>query len=397
MTEWTQHLPDQMVSDIRTGLIDAGLATAPNLDALMVGVNRQYTAALPTVGLAPGIRLLSELQNMNRVHNLRNGDVPLQQWLMSANAIAEQFAVGEAIDAALLKISGEGTATIKAAAEESVSAADAVLNTDIVPEAMIAGSDDTLGIRYLRDGVRTARSVFKLLVHRHQDGQPEFTTGDTPRLVNGTGWMIGPRLLITNHHVVNARMRGLFNEPDASEQDFRLQAEKIEVLYDYHEVDQPSRRQVTGAGALVAADKKLDFAVLRLPGDAEERPPLKLRSHVIRKNLTQALGARVNVLQHPNGDPLRIGFRDNFVTIGDKNLLAYLTDTAAGSSGSPVCDDGWTVAALHAGSQSVSDKNIVIRGRKIKRENFGTPVATILENLKANHVALHDEILAAQA
>lgn len=396
MTDWTQHLPDKTIIDIQRGLVQAGLATDQNLNALLIAVNNQYAAGLPGGGLAPNLRLMGQLQSMNKVHNLRNGDVPLNQWLVYANAIAEQYAVGDIIDSALLILSGEADAAEDVAAGEEAAPVAGEINTDIAVEAMVAGSDETLSIRYLREGVEAARSVFKLLVHRHADGHPEFTVGDTPRLVNATGWMIGPRLLITNHHVVNARMKGFITEPDATEQDFSIQAESMSVLYDYYEVDNPTHTQVTGEGALVAANKNLDFAILRLPADAPERPPMKLRTNLIRKNLTQALGTRVNVLQHPNGDPMRIGFRDNFVTIGDENRLAYLTDTASGSSGSPVCDDGWSVAALHAGSQSVSDKNIEIRGRKIKRENVGTPIPTILANLMADHSDLHDEILAAQ-
>lgn len=395
MTDWDQHLPDQTINAIRNGLIEAGLVNPANLDAMMVNVNNQFAATLPTAGLAPSIRLLTELQRMNQVHNLRNGEVPLKQWLDSAAAMASAFDVGTVIDAALIALSGQQTALADDVADRTVARSGDPLNTDIVPEAMIAGSDLSLSIKYLRGGVETSRSVFKLLVHRHQDGQPEFTIGDTPWLVNGTGWMIGPRLLITNHHVINARDRVFVQESDASEADFRVQAETMRVLYDYHEVDKPSRTQVTGPGALIASDKKLDFAILRLPADAEERPPLRLRSHPILKSLTQALGTRVNVIQHPNGDPMRVGFRDNFVTIGDKSLLAYLTDTSSGSSGSPVCDDGWTVAALHAGSQSVSDKNIVIRGKKVKKENFGTPMSAILAKLQTDDPNLHDEILAA--
>ena len=317
--------------------------------------------------------------------------------LSSAAAFAEPFEVGEVIDAALSELSEGASAIDERDAAKTIAGTDAPINTDVIPEAMIAGSDQSLSIRFLQGGLESSRSVFKLLVHRHLDGQPEFTTGDTPRLINGTGWMIGPRLLITNHHVINARDSVFANEEDASAEDFQLQAEALQVLYDYHETDQPSRIQITGPGALIAADKQLDYAILKLPDDAEERPPLRLRKHPIMKNLTQALGTRVNVLQHPNGDPMRLGFRDNFVTVGDNSVLAYLTDTFSGSSGSPVFDDGWSVAALHAGSQSVSDKNIVIRGKKIKRENFGTPMPAILAKLLENMPAVHGEILVAQA
>jgi hypothetical protein len=51
---------------------------------------------------------------------------------------------------------------------------------------------------------------------------------------------------------------------------------------------------------------------------------------------------------------MRLGFRDNFVVVGDDDGLSYLTDTQFGSSGSPVCDDHWFVAALHSGSRTAA-------------------------------------------
>src|SRR6266508_2059169 len=65
--------------------------------------------------------------------------------------------------------------------------------------------DDTLGVGFLLRGAASARSVAKLKVHRHFDGAPTFVAGGAPDWGLGTGWMIGPGLLITNYHVINAR------------------------------------------------------------------------------------------------------------------------------------------------------------------------------------------------
>src|SRR5262249_39925969 len=195
----------------------------------------------------------------------------------------------------------------------------------------------TLDVKFLRAGAEAAASVVKLLVHRHMNGAPEHEEGDRPRFTSGTGWVIARGFIVTNHHVINARrdfgLVGVPREPDASPQDFVLQAENTQILYDYIERNEQHVRYKTAAGALVCTDKALDFAILRVPGTAPNRPPLRLRTHMIRKTLVQALGTRVNVLQHPNGDPMRIAFRDNFVVLGDDTTLSYLTDTSPGSSG----------------------------------------------------------------
>jgi hypothetical protein len=142
-------------------------------------------------------------------------------------------------------------------------------------------------------------------------------------------------LLITNHHVINARRKEGIAEPDATKEDFRLQAEHTRILFDYVTKAVPNPVS-TVAGALLYADKKLDFALVRLPEATPHRSPLRLRTHAIRKTSVQALGIGVNLLQHPNGEPMRLGFRNNYVLLGDDRWLSYLTDTAVGSSGSPV-------------------------------------------------------------
>jgi V8-like Glu-specific endopeptidase len=344
--------------------------------------------------------LLVQLNEMNRIHNLRSGDVPLAQWLRAAITLAGDMEEADVFEDALdrvMQVPARTPAPGPAVFRSPVAAptlADA--NLDVQPEAMMAGSDQTVHVGFLKSGLIAARSVVKLLVHRHEDGAGVYQAGDQPWLVNGTGWFIGPGLVITNHHVINARMTYPVKEPDASELDFRVQAESTMILYDYLKEDSPSYKVKTSAGALQAAagDRELDYAILRVPDGAQRRDPLRLRRHRIRKRLDQPLGTRVNVLQHPNGEPMRLGFRDNFVVLGDDKGLSYLTDTDLGSSGSPVCDDQWSVAALHSGSRSISADDITIRGRKVRRENHGISIRHILDHLRAEHPGLFEEITA---
>ncbi len=406
MAEWKGHLTDQKLNELHAATISSGLAmTNARLDALLSALDPRYAAGLSGGGLAPSARLLVQLNEMNQVHNLRGGDVPLAQWLDAAVTLAGDKAEAEVFEDALDLVT-QVPAPVVAKGPGISFGLEAVVvpeapplvaaNLEVRLEAMVAGSDQTVEVGFLAGGLTASKSVVKLLVHKHLDGEGIYQAGDEPWLVNGTGWFIGPGLLITNHHVVNARMTYPVAEPDASEQDFRQQAENTTVLFDYVEKDQPSMEIVSGPGALQASDKNLDFAILRLPATAQQRGPLRLRKRVIRKRAEQALGTRVNLLQHPNGKPMRLGFRDNFVVIGDGDGLSYLTDTNFGSSGSPVCDDRWSVAALHSGSRNVSAENVTIRGKKVRRENHGIPIPRIMEHLKAEHPSLHAEITAGQ-
>ena len=56
---------------------------------------------------------------------------------------------------------------------------------------------------------------------------------------------------------------------------------------------------------------------------------------------------KLNIIHHPNGDYKQISIRANtFVGLDDTRIF-YETDTAQGSSGSPVFNDQWQVVGLH--------------------------------------------------
>jgi endonuclease G len=205
--------------------------------------------------------------------------------------------------------------------------------------------------------------------------------------------MIGPRLLITNYHVINARTP---RESSASEADFKLQAASTQADFDFY---QEGDTALTTVSALecAAADGELDYAVLRLDAAAAGREPFRLRANPLTRPQGSALQERVNVLQHPNGDAMRLGFRNNFVVTGSSERLSYLTDTRGGSSGSPICDDAWFVAGLHRGWANIEGEPVKVWGKEIRQENYGTPMGLILAQLQAAHADVHAEIVAGQA
>jgi hypothetical protein len=257
---------------------------------------------------------------------------------------------------------------------------------------IVINEDDTLEVDYLLAGAEASRSVAKLMVRRYFNGIASTLSGNQPDVAHGTGWMIAPSLLITNWHVVNARVSG--KEPPASEVDFERQGEEITAIFDFYRTG-AAVHNAKSAGC-VAFDRELDYAILRLDTAVSPRAPLRLRTAPILKDQKTALATRVNVLQHPGGNPMRLGFRNNFVVSGEPDRLSYLTDTAGGSSGSPICDDAWFAAALHRGWRTIPGDPVSVWGREVRQENYGTPVGAILGHLATNHPTLHAEVTAGQ-
>ena len=98
-------------------------------------------------------------------------------------------------------------------------------------------------------------------------------------------------------------------------------------------------------------------------------------------------GARVNIVQHPRGGPLRFAIRNNFfVRPADRPaFMYYQTDTEPGASGSPVCNDDWQVVALHHASVRVPPEwvpQVVVDGEPTK--------VTVLNEAVQIHDALND-------
>ncbi len=225
-------------------------------------------------------------------------------------------------------------------------------------EALIFGlqRDTRLPFAFIDQARNTARSVARLTVPRIINGSPDGNVG------YGTGWMIAPGILITNHHVIDARSTqpipwGL-GEKNATPADFEAQAQQITYRFDYHIEHGGSIPVEYQHATLLAASQELDYAIVKLNAadKIEDRQPISL----VPQQPALVRGSRMNIVQHPRGGPLRFAIRNNFfVRIADEpEFILYQTDTEPGASGSPVCNDSWQVVALHHASVKVSDEII---------------------------------------
>ena len=191
----------------------------------------------------------------------------------------------------------------------------------------IIGTSDLMGVAFLERGLQVARSVARLWVD---------ASGGTPEGY-GTGFMVSPRLMLTNHHVLGDRevaARSL------AQFDYALQASGRPYPPATFQID---------VDTFHLADQHLDFALVALAPRSQDGRSL---SEFGWNRLTQEEGKAIaaqfgNIIQHPNAEMKQLTLRENRIISVLTEFLHYTADTEGGSSGSPVYNDRWEVVALH--------------------------------------------------
>lgn len=195
----------------------------------------------------------------------------------------------------------------------------------------IVGTEDFLAVGYLAAGVRAARAVGRVVIR--EDGQ---IAGF------GTGSLVSPSLLLTNHHVLPSA--------DVAE------GSQVEFSFEDGVDGQPLTPVTVGLdpGRFFIANEDLDFALVAMGAAPDELADFGFnRLHEDQGDA--AVGRFVTIVQHPRGEKKQIALRENRIVDVLDSFLHYEADTEPGSSGSPVFDDGWEVVALHHASVRAPD------------------------------------------
>jgi len=361
-------LPINRTQDLATAFLDLGLDVAASRPVLLSGLPTLFRAGFQG-GLPPMLQLMYDIGRVNDFERLADGTVPLQVWLSNAAFLATGTQQERVFRAALDDVSHRASGAPR-------------LQPAVLPETkeVVIHRDDLLPYTYFELGIEAAKSVAKLRVPAFAGGVSRTVNG-TPEVYLGTGWLLTPELLMTNHHVVNARKEGEAPAPDA---DLVLQAANTTVQFGFDA--EGLEGQLVQVTALVAWDPTLDYAILRIP--ASGRRALRRKDKRIEKLPNDYVA--VNIIQHPEGGAKKLGMRNNLVTASDGPDLRYFTDTKAGSSGSPVLTDAWEVAALHRGATFA--ENVTFQGKNVAYVNIGTHLDSILADVRARLPALADEI-----
>lgn len=196
------------------------------------------------------------------------------------------------------------------------------------PLERIIGASQLISSIFLALGAERTRAVGRIIT----EGGRGF----------GTGFLISPRLLMTNNHVIDnpsmaARCRVQF--------DF---VKTIEGSIGTTEIYQlrPGDFFLTSE---TDGNLNLDYTIVAVESVNADGRQLARRGCIplIATSGKLTLGDLANIIQHPGGEAQQVALRDSRVVTPLENFIRYEADTQPGSSGSPVFNDLWQVAALH--------------------------------------------------
>lgn len=227
----------------------------------------------------------------------------------------------------------------------------------------------------------------------------ETGSGLSPR---GTGFLVAPDVVLTNHHVIAPVLDGEFNRT------------RVRAQFDYHVL----RNGSIDAGTIVdlvdheqkwliaaaphdpldvtvhALDeepkpKNLDYALLRLSRKVGAKPigsaKGKNRGWLdLTKDIAPnaAVDAPIFIVQHPEGAAMKLALETKSVigTSPKNRRIRYRTNTLSGSSGSPVFNQDWELLALH---HAGDPKYPTLRTGKY---NEGIPIRTLVKHLEDEQI-----------
>jgi V8-like Glu-specific endopeptidase len=270
---------------------------------------------------------------------------------------------------------------------EEVGFAPDIVVADQVPEAPLKG-------RQLELKIEETGTTFDILTWRQKIAEIEGRVCriEFPsRQARGTGFLIGPDLVMTNYHVIRKVHRKMVGyDKVVCRFDYKVLADGVSTgpgkpytlaqkwLVDHSEYSELDFE--TSPSADAPADK-LDYAILRLAGRAGDdavagdagQPVARRWIEVPPDEYNFMRDRALNIVQHPDGMPMQIAINSKAVIAATATRVRYTTTTQPGSSGSPCFSADWKWIALHHSGDPKYRKE----GKK-PEYNQGVPAAAIV-------------------
>jgi endonuclease G len=206
---------------------------------------------------------------------------------------------------------------------------------------------DFLPVWFLQRGAELRRTVGKIVAR---------TSGG--RSMDGTGFLVGPGLLLTNSHVLD--WSDIKLEPLAGIAPYSSVVLDMEELYDGTYTQTVTFDLDPQTLLLQSSWKELDYVLVAVKARSTDGK-YTIGDYGYNR-LTAELGKItegevVFIIQHPLGRTKQVVLNDNRLFQREENCacLYYEADTDNGSSGSPVYNRQWEVVALHHASRRFSN------------------------------------------
>ena len=230
----------------------------------------------------------------------------------------------------------------------------------------IIGANNLLGVNFLFEGAAAARSV----------GRIRLPVAGGIRL--GTGFLVTPRLMMTNNHVLETA----------------AQAGAAELELDFYRREggatTPVQRFRLEPDLFFVTDVPLDFSIVAVEATNSQGDSLDGRGWhaLIGESGKAVVGERINIIQHPAGEPQAVAVHENQLVDVTGDFVHYETDTQGGSSGAPVFNDEWDLVALHHAAVATSNEGIRISRIVARlREILANESASVSEALASDLMA----------
>lgn len=186
----------------------------------------------------------------------------------------------------------------------------------------------------------------------------------------GSGFLVGDRLVMTNHHVIGSH-------PDAHASAFTFN-------YQLNRQGMPAPTQTTRAlpNGLFYTHPQLDVTIVEIETVPEGVSPLTLVRRRVSKD------ERLNIIQHPGGHYKKISMQNNFVAFADGRTLQYLTATEPGSSGSPIFNNDFLVVGIHHSGGQLLEPGTA----QVYLRNAGSSLIAVLDEVQATAPAVYGRL-----
>lgn len=184
-------------------------------------------------------------------------------------------------------------------------------------------------------------SNFVELIHnaKQKVGRVAIKQG-TKNIGFATGFMVSENLMLTNWHVFKTK-------EDVADSEIQF----------HYELDVAGNPGTSACFKLQGSvffhsNKELDYSLVAVqPTDISGMFNLTDIGYIFLDPSLGKLGSEeeeaLNIIHHPEGDYMQLSIRENLFVKITPTSIWYKTDTAPGSSGSPVFNDQWQVVALH--------------------------------------------------